>query len=685
MLPRGSRPESRIGRALHPAILLVGILCAACEPQTRRALVLDLTLTDPALLEATARPWRDAGYAVDYRRFYPHLAQADVLRYRTLLVLLGQAPEAPSDALTTGDLAMLSRSLKAGGVVVVGYSGDATGSLDRWTVNRWLASEGAGIGIGDAPLEDTTGSFGSPQPQPWAAGERVGGAPLGSIYDPFPFERNHALAVRDPSQVLAEAGRHAFVRSARNTAPRPDAPMVAATRVGQGLVVVVSRHALGALGPQAAPTTAPLLQLGALADTRDFLTALARWTRRPAEWAHVPPAEHPTSLTLAGAPLPVEVAAAPAAAPAGAVTEPLGVPSPTDAGPVGVPAWVRQSGMRALWTPLLAPRLPGAAIRPLQLDSLVAFLDEAGLNLLAGDADAEALADSLHHWGDERSAVRHAWSEIATLLQPTSVAWIPALAAWPGRLLPVSADSSRGTRGEPRSAACALDSGAWSAGVAPAFTTLARLAGSERQLVPALALDFDGPGAPAGYSMGQDFCDAAWRYGVAHLPNRQALDSLPRPARYQTLRDQGLLGPYYQALEDAVADRARVLRERALHEHPGLYFAVRLHAPPSDWFTLGVLRGLSLPDRPLLLFTPEVETRSLLAAYRTRGLNMVHAVELHPDLLRPRNLPVLKRVVFGGNDGFWLTAGASPAPHHPGVPPAAATDSVATVLRHLSR
>ncbi len=450
MLPRGSRPESRIGRALHPAILLVGILCAACEPQTRRALVLDLTLTDPALLEATARPWRDAGYAVDYRRFYPHLAQADVLRYRTLLVLLGQAPEAPSDALTTGDLAMLSRSLKAGGVVVVGYSGDATGSLDRWTVNRWLASEGAGIGIGDAPLEDTTGSFGSPQPQPWAAGERVGGAPLGSIYDPFPFERNHALAVRDPSQVLAEAGRHAFVRSARNTAPRPDAPMVAATRVGQGLVVVVSRHALGALGPQAAPTTAPLLQLGALADTRDFLTALARWTRRPAEWAHVPPAEHPTSLTLAGAPLPVEVAAAPAAAPAGAITEPLGVPSPTDAGPVGVPAWVRQSGMRALWTPLLAPRLPGAAIRPLQLDSLVAFLDEAGLNLLAGDADAEALADSLHHWGDERSAVRHAWSEIATLLQPTSVAWIPALAAWPGRLLPVSADSSRGRpRGSP--------------------------------------------------------------------------------------------------------------------------------------------------------------------------------------------------------------------------------------------
>src|SRR2546426_7584763 len=57
----------------------------------------------------------------------------------------------------------------------------------------------------------------------------------------------------------------------------------------------------------------------------------------------------------------------------------------------------------------------------------VSFLDQAGLNLLAGDADAETVADSLHHRWEERVAVRRAWSDAAHLLPPPSVAWIPAV------------------------------------------------------------------------------------------------------------------------------------------------------------------------------------------------------------------------------------------------------------------
>src|SRR2546422_7048410 len=53
-------------------------------------------------------------------------------------------------------------------------------------------------------------------------------------------------------------------RIPRTPAPRPRAGVVAATRIGDGLVVVTSRHALGALGPQFRSTTAPLQQLDAL-------------------------------------------------------------------------------------------------------------------------------------------------------------------------------------------------------------------------------------------------------------------------------------------------------------------------------------------------------------------------------------------------------------------------------------
>src|SRR2546426_2047040 len=143
-------------RAGPPLRLTALLLLAACHPQARRLLLIDLALSDPVVLAGTAQPWRDAGYAVEYRRFYPHLTWADLGRYRTLVVLCGREPEAPSDALTVGDVALLNEWVGRGGVVVLGYDADGEGYLDRWTANRWLESWGAGISIGDRVLEDTT-------------------------------------------------------------------------------------------------------------------------------------------------------------------------------------------------------------------------------------------------------------------------------------------------------------------------------------------------------------------------------------------------------------------------------------------------------------------------------------------------------------------------------------------------
>src|SRR2546425_11315192 len=78
----------------------------------------------------------------------------------------------------SGDLALLNEWVRAGGVVVLGYDADGEGYLDRWTANRWLEFEGAGIAIGDRPLEDTT--RGPPPPTttrrpPPRAGARAAG------------------------------------------------------------------------------------------------------------------------------------------------------------------------------------------------------------------------------------------------------------------------------------------------------------------------------------------------------------------------------------------------------------------------------------------------------------------------------------------------------------------------------
>ncbi|HXL53444.1 MAG TPA: hypothetical protein VN945_09970 [Gemmatimonadales bacterium] len=660
------------------------LLLAACQPQARRVLLLDLALSEPALLNGTVKPWRDEGYAIEYRRFYPHLARSDLARYHVLLFLLGREPEAPSDALTAGDLALLTEWVLRGGVVVLGYDADGEGYLDRWTANRWLEFVGTGISIGDRLLEDTVtrAPTTTGRPQPWAEARTLGDEPLGSVFSPFPLDRNNVLATRDSSQLLAFSSRHAFVRAPRTPAARPRAGVAAAARIGQGLVVVISRHALGALGPQFRSTTAPVQQLDALERTRDFLAALARWTRRPAEWAHVPPAARGVPLSLAQAPVPVELAPPVLTPPGGVDTIELPlVPDPKLARATNTPEWLRQQGMRVLWTPLFLTRDGRRAMRSgAALDSLVVLLDVGGFNLVAGDAAPESM-DSLHVRWEERDAVRRAWGDAVKRLQPTSVAWIPLLDY--GNARHAAADSSRGARGEALAAPCAFDSLLWAEGLPSAYGALGRLAAEQRTLVIALGLDL---GGPRSYSMGQEFCDAAWRRGLAVLMRGGAAgggwDSLPYAARYPALREAGLLPRYYRALEDEVAARATVLRDRVLKQRRDLYFAFRLAQPPSDWFTLGLLRGFGLPDRPVLLFTPEVWTRDLLALHRARGYNLVHAVALVAPSLRARDWSGVKRLVFGESDGFWL------APEDPAGPAGGRRlpqDSLGRLLRRLVR
>jgi hypothetical protein len=117
-----------------------------------------------------------------------------------------------------------------------------------------------------------------------------------------------------------------------------------------------------------------------------------------------------------------------------------------------------------------------------------------------------------------------------------------------------------------------------------------------------------------------------------------------------------------------------------LKQRRDLYFAFRLQQPPGDWFTLGLLRGFDLPDRPLLVFTAEPRPRELLALYRARGLNLAHAVALPLTALGTRDLVGLRRLVFDENDGFWLSADDAPS-----AGKRLPLDSLGRLLRRLAR
>lgn len=655
------------------------LLLAACQPQARRLLLLDLTLSDPAILAGTAEPWHAAGYTVEYRQFYPHLTRADLERYRVVVLLGGREPEVSSDALAAGDLTLLTEWVARGGVVVLGYAGDGEGYFDRWLMNRWLAAVGAGIVIGDYVLEDTLqrvpGSF---EPQP-----RVTPSPASALrdpgFDPVPAGRNHVLRARDERQIVARSTPTAFVRPpGQKPASRHRAPVVAASRVDDGLVVVTSRHALAVLGADYRPSTVPLPALDELDHTRAFLVALARWTRRPAEWASITPAGRKGRVRLVLTDGPLPVAQRPPRPGPPADIRLVELPSPIDAAArrpaAGVPGWIARHGMRVLWHPGLAPSRG-------ELDSLVAFLEVGAFNVLSSDANPQAIAESsLYTWA-EREAVRTMWQHISERLQTTSLHWVPAIEPRDSRL-PVE-ERARGIRGDSLEAWCALDARVWDASLAPAYRALAQFAASQTDLIPAIAFDLAPAGVRGrpgfGWETGYAFCDAAYRAGLDALARdsglaleserAERLAALPVEARYDSLLDSGLLGRYYEALERLVAGRAAALRAEARRIAPDLRFAFHFAAPPGDWFSLGLLRGFSGADAPLLVWSREVRTRDLLARYRQRGINAVHAVGLAPALVPPAAWPRQRRGAFEENDGFWMAA------------PALRTDSLARLLR----
>ena len=592
--------------------LFLPLLVAACQTEARRLLVVDLTLADPLTLEATAAPWHAAGYRVEYRRYYPHLTRQDLDRYRTVLVLGGRQPESLSDALTIGDLAILNEWVRRDGVVVLAYTEDG-GALDRWIMNQWLAAQGAGIAIGSgsdgAWLLDAT-------PLPHSALDNAG-------FAPFPAGHNYPLQIRDKSQTLARAGGMA---------------LVAGSRVHDGLIVVASRSLLASADADSR--------------ARDFLVALARWTRRPAEWAGIGAGTRPAPLRLAGGPQQVAVHAPPRAPPAGASAIVLPQPVSTNReDPVVVPTWINRQGMRVLWSRFTLP----------SLDSLLGFVEVAALNALATTIPEPAILDTV--------STRNLWKITADRLQATSIRWFPAVSL---SAIPSQGADEVDRHGRLTPIACGLDSLYWRGALRPSYRVLTRLGGARPDVIGGVALDLD---SAMTYYRGSGFCDADYRVGLAALGLDRAeverLAALPPVVRYDTLLERGWLGGYYEGLEAAVAERAIVLRAELRRLHPDLRFAFHASDVPADWFTLGLLRGFSSPDAPVLLWLKERRGRALLRRYRERGVYAITALGLEPDraTFAQNEWPRLRFAAFSEHAGFWLDG--------------AATDSLGRVIRRF--
>jgi len=534
-----------------------------------------------------------------------------------------------------------------GGVLVLGYAVDGEGSPDRWTLNRWLEALGTSITIGDSVLRDTAPApRAGVDPQPWVTPQGDGPVRGGGLL-PFPAGRNHALSAPASALLAGAAGR----------------PVMAGTRLGDGLIVVASRHALAALGPELRTSTAPFLGGQELERTRTFLVALARWTRRPAEWARLPPTRRRRPLDLTNPPRPLSAVPAPQAAPPGASVAPMSDPVPVDL--PALPAWTRRQGFRVLRDdgPMRPGLVPSARARI--LDSLVEFMEAGSLTALWTRAGATPLADTTRSQQWERDVLRAAWKQMGERLQTTSVRWLPGVDLRDSRLPRDTVELD--PRGDTVALWAALDPRLWDEAIRPASRAVARLAAEQADLVPAMVLELP------SYGMGAGFGEPTFRVGLAAVPGDSAwkatLLTLPPAARFDSLLERGRLDAFYAGLERAVAQRATALRTDVRRFAPGRTFGLRVGRPAFDWFVLGLLRGLGDSTAPVWLFTEESRTES-------PGVAATPVLRLVPAHLPAPSWGRLGDVVFAQNGGFWLDEIGRPE---------AAPDSLARLVRRLTR
>jgi hypothetical protein len=515
-------------------------------------------------------------------------------------------------------------------------------------MNRWLAWSGAGITIGDFALHSARTPRGAPPLQP-----ELTAGPRGAGFDPFPAGVNDLLLVENDAQILARAGPATFVQGQGLRLQHwPGAAAIAATRVDNGLVVVASRSALAAAA-------------GAGSESEQFFRALARWTRRPAEWARIPGAGPRASLVLSGGPGAVAPRPPRRVPPEGVAAERLERPTGNIPRPgAGLPGWITRQGVRALQTdfPRLAPEVDVTA-RIAALDSLANILDIGAFNLLVTSAHIAPLADSTGRARWERDALRASWQQVAGRLQATSVRWLPLV-------VPRELEATGDTVGPP----CPLDEALWGR-IASGMRVLSRFAASRTELIPAVGIELDETTRPWG---GMPFCDAAWQAGLAALQKHAsltkarltALAAVPLDVRYDSLLENGLLAAYDSAVSRIVEQRAATVATDAHRQRRDLLLAVVVPRSPDDWFTRSLVRGLTAPATPALVLSPDSRARQILGT-------VLHAIRLDPAQLSAGGTGRLGSVLFREQDGFWIGPAESVF-----VGP---SDSLARLIRRLSK
>jgi hypothetical protein len=639
-------------------------------PIPTRMLLVDYALATPEINEGIAFPYIRAGCRVDYRPFYPNTVRDDFQTYRIIALLAGRTPAFPSGMMSEHEVWPAVEFVRNGGTLILGPNLEGgEGANERHLFNRILSGLDVPVRICNDQVADPVNRYAA----------TLFDRPFYRPVPDHPAGRGgkDRLALERSTSLLTGEGVSVLLASFETAQPRGAMPVMALAAAGRGFVLVAGRYLLNAIGIPLRISGEPLAHPEWLADTGIFLQHLADYivalTGDPGLWqasSPLPPDPvspvAPPDFDLDRAPLldrlPAGVHGHTYELPADAdAQDPIDVYDRSLAGHYALLpderryGWIRSEGVRACWGTTVEWNDMNTAQE--NIGRIASALKGMDINVFWGIANCQAVGGP-GYTEEERARVLQLWQWTAEALDGSPVKWYPTLDY---RYFREEKTRCYGAQGQKLHAVSALDPGFWQDNWRNSMLAMAEFS-LDHPCVAGLTMDVELYGHPPAYNyyMGYGFEDACYyaaldRWtGLLDAGLLEDARAVQLPDRFNFLRTRGLLEAYFTLLSDEVARLCAGIREDIWRVNPDLLFASYIFTTPCNWFDLGVYRGFSTPERPLILMTFNVRSGRMMEHLRRRGVYAYHTSVALLGMIRKEEYEAVFVNARRYGHGYWM-------------------------------
>lgn len=614
----------------HFLIILLLLPLLYCSKTIEyKALLLDYNLNPPIVNFALGRIFTESGIQVDYRQYFPSLINSDFIDYDFIILLSGKSPGFSSAQMSENEIDPLEEYVKKGGILFLGaeYSDrDGYGNHERILFNRLLEKLEIDIKINEDRVQDIKNGY--PSPLFYKSYFHVGDISYFNTLTGknLPFGNTPSLRVGENSMVILTSSFSTIndkkdlwvnhkVEEDYNL--KSKLPVIAAGKSGKGFVIVSSRHLYNSIGYNYEISTRPLLNPENLKLTEDFLRKFTLFLTELKKNGNFIPGNYTGKVEYIKCEKENIVFN----------NEEVG-----DFLPDSVfvhtyngdePIWKDYNleneysinetdnfGKYILENDLKVGKAI-ATIKKKMASDLIDLSVVSGVNSIWTLTNAQQIFNDANQ-KSYKDSLRQVWQFFSDNTFKKAINWFPGL-----RILEHFNNKTitKGIQGQRINFSSPVSSELWDDNLNRSILYFLNIMKSSKSL-KCLVLDFSLRirgiyGFPNCYG----FEDTAFfeflkvTNGKMDRKLWQGVYKNRGKDRYKYLKNSGLLGKYFQVLENIVKRNAEALRIKMEKIRPDVYFAVSNPILPVTWFERGVLRGFSQKEKPVIYFTMENITK----------------------------------------------------------------------------